>query len=420
MVAPVAEAVEAKDPGLRDDVITDQACTVIGGSQLLRIPKVPRSVSDRIVGSSSSQRSKTHCGAAQSRPMTSALEPIASILPTKVSAMATRFEALYHRRKGGYSKDAQDESFLRELNEISSRASAPPTATSRSRRRSCSSSASPARATTLTSQLLAYCLDTGYVDNVAARFWLAPVQGSGSAASCRRTGPTARFESDYARTLDLHGIHEFGYFWRRWLRKERSRTSPTRVNGGRDRLGRAPASRSPTCRTRSAAARWRRRTSSPPTTCRAFGETLGQVVYVYVERDPLDAAVSILDARRKYYRDPRTWWSYTPPEVEELLKLDEWGQVAGQVHYLQRFYEEACAEAGEDVVVRRPTKSSAERPRRACSARGRAKPRGPRRENRRRAEPPAEFPFRTHEGRGRGKERFAALLAGSRPDTKAP
>jgi hypothetical protein len=35
----------------------------------------------------------------------------------------------------------------------------------------------PRSGTTLTSQLLAYCLDAGYVNNAAARFWLAPVHG---------------------------------------------------------------------------------------------------------------------------------------------------------------------------------------------------------------------------------------------------
>jgi hypothetical protein len=58
--------------------MTDHAGTVIGGSQLLRIPNVPRSVRDRMVGSESSQRSKTHWGAAQSSPMTIAFEGIAA------------------------------------------------------------------------------------------------------------------------------------------------------------------------------------------------------------------------------------------------------------------------------------------------------------------------------------------------------
>ena len=50
--------------------MTDHAGTVIGGSHERRTPNEPRSVSDRMVGSSGSQRSNTNCGAAQSSPIT--------------------------------------------------------------------------------------------------------------------------------------------------------------------------------------------------------------------------------------------------------------------------------------------------------------------------------------------------------------
>src|SRR5439155_26227155 len=52
--------------------MTDHAGTVIGGSQERRTPNEPRSVSERMVGSSGSQRSKTNWGAAQSSPITRA------------------------------------------------------------------------------------------------------------------------------------------------------------------------------------------------------------------------------------------------------------------------------------------------------------------------------------------------------------
>ena len=45
-------------------------------------------------------------------------------------------------------------------------------------------------------------------------------------------------------------------------------------------------------------------------------EILESVVYVYIERDPLDSAISILQARQKYYSDLNTWWSYSPIEYD--------------------------------------------------------------------------------------------------------
>jgi LPS sulfotransferase NodH len=334
------------------------------------------------------------------------------MLPTKVSAMATRFEAFYDRRKGGYTKDAGDERFIRELNEYLE-----------PRERELYGDAEitapfvfvlglPRSGTTLLSQLLAYCLDVGYIDNVTARFWLAPVHGLRlSRGLLGRETLRPAFESDYARTSDLRGIHEFGYFWRHWLRKE-SFADVAHARDREDEIDWAGL--------RHTLANMQEELGGRPFTAKnvlasyhlpRLRAELGQVVYVYVERDPLDVAVSILDARRKYYSDPNTWWSYMPPEVEELAGLDHWEQIAGQVHYLARFFERALPEAGEDVVVRTTYEALCRDPRgvldevtgRSREAHGA--------EIGVTADPPATFPFRTHADRSEEKERFRVLLA---------
>jgi len=325
--------------------------------------------------------------------------------------MATQFEALYDRRKGDYVKDAGDERFLRELNEYLE-----------PRERDLCEDIGitapfvfvlglPRSGTTLLSQLLAYCLDVGYVDNVAARFWLAPVHGLRLSRSLLEGwGARPAFESDYARTADLPGIHEFGYFWRHWLRKE----SFADVAQAREReadLDWAGLRRT--------LANMQQELGGKPFVAKnalaayhlpRLREVLTQVIYVYVARDPLDTAVSILDARRKYYSDLNTWWSYMPPEVEQLASLDYWDQIAGQVHYLERFYERALPEAGEDAVVRTTyeelcrepggvLEAVAERSLEVYGSRiGIA------------AEPPVNFPIRTHADRADERERFRALL----------
>ena len=327
--------------------------------------------------------------------------------------MAATFAELYHRRSGKYAKDAEGEAFVRRLNELLE-------PHERALYRDLDVEAPflfvlglPRSATTLTSQLLAYCLDVGYVDNVAARFWLAPVHGIRlSRELLGADRPPPRFESDYARTADLHGIHEFGYFWRAWLRKEsfadvvhaREREDEIDWAGLRRTLGNVQHALGG----KPVAAKNILASYHLP----RLRAELGKVVYVYVERDPLDTAVSILEARRKYYDDPRTWWSYTPPEVERLLGLDEWEQVAGQVHYLQQLYERGLPEAGLDVVVRTNYEEIARKPRSLLEAVA---------ERSREAhgidiavaqEPPESFPFRRHDGREEDKERFRTLLEG--------
>ncbi len=325
--------------------------------------------------------------------------------------MGATFEELYDRRTGVYGKDAERESFLRRLN-----AALEPH--ERAGYRDLEVEAPflfvlglPRSATTLASQLLAYCLDVGYVDNVAARFWLAPVHGVRlSRELLGEERPPPPFESDYARTPGLNGIHEFGYFWRRWLRKEsfadvvHAREREDEIDWAGLRL--TLANVQDALGSRPVAAKNILASYHLP----RLRETLGKVVYVYVERDPLDAAVSILDARRRYYEDPRTWWSYTPPEVEELLELDEWGQVAGQVHYLQRLYERGLPQAGADVVVRTTYEEIARRPRSLLEAVAERSREAHGTDIAVAQEPPASFPFRTHEEREDDKARFRELL----------
>jgi hypothetical protein len=76
----------------------------------------------------------------------------------------------------------------------------------------------PRSGTTLVHQLLAGCLDIGYVDNIAARFWARPSIGLALSSSVipmheRRI----ELASAHGLAAGAAGPHEFGYFWRRWL-----------------------------------------------------------------------------------------------------------------------------------------------------------------------------------------------------------
>ena len=100
-----------------------------------------------------------------------------------------------------------------------------------------------------------------------------------------------------------------------------------------------------------------------------------------IERDPLDACVSILDARRKYYSDPAAWWSYVPVEYPLLKDLDPWEQVAGQVHYLGAYYGRELAAVGADASIRCQLPGAVQRscrrpPPRLVDRRGRLRLRG--------------------------------------------
>lgn len=196
----------------------------------------------------------------------------------------------------------------------------------------------PRSGTTLLSQLLAHCLDVGFINNLAARFWKAPVSGIRLARLTLGQDPYKAFESHYGSTDKLRDIHEFGYFWREWLLKDsfnnikNARQIEDQINweGLRVTLANMQAE-----------------FNRPMVFKNIFGsyhmhklnETLGKVHWIYIDRDPLDVAVSILQARQKYYDDPNTWWSYVPPDYEKIITLDYWHQIAGQIHFLKTYFQ---------------------------------------------------------------------------------
>ena len=142
-----------------------------------------------------------------------------------------------------------------------------------------------------------------------------------------------------------------------------------------DRLGRAPAH----ARERPARARRSRtsaRTCSARTTARGCARCSARCSGCYVERDPLDAAVSILDARRKHYDDPRAWWSYVPLEYDQLRGPRRVGpdrRPGALPRALLRATELASARrVGRSRTLRRAVR----RPARACSSRSRREARG--------------------------------------------
>jgi LPS sulfotransferase NodH len=197
----------------------------------------------------------------------------------------------------------------------------------------------PRSGTTVLTQLLSQCLDLGFINNLTARFWLAPVTGVRISRTLVEETSESSFESKFGATNRISDIHEFGYFWRHWLKKE----SLEDIETAKDRedsidwIG-----------LRRVLANLQHEFGKAMVFKNIFGsyhlsklqETLGKVVFVYIERDPLDVAVSILRAREEFYIDPNQWWSYAPPEYRKLLDLDYRRQIAGQIHYLKKFYSQ--------------------------------------------------------------------------------
>ena len=209
----------------------------------------------------------------------------------------------------------------------------------------------PRSGTTLLSQILAYSLDVGYINNLMSRFWLAPLHGIRLSKNLIGEEKKSDFNSNYARTSYISDIHEFGYFWRYWLKKE-TFDDVTYVKEREKNID------------------WKELRKVLSTIQVEFNKTmifknifgsyhmlklknlLQKVLYIYIERDTLDVAISILEARKKYYEDLNTWWSYQPIEYEQIKNMDYWHQIAGQIYFLKRFYAKQAKLCGGKYVLK--------------------------------------------------------------------
>jgi hypothetical protein len=208
----------------------------------------------------------------------------------------------------------------------------------------------PRSGTTLAHQVLSWGLDVGYVSNVMARFWLAPHAGAVISEAVLGGSRDDSFVSDYGKTLAPAGGHEFAYFWQHWLGIERLEDLLD-FSGDSERAdwdGAAGAVR----RVQAVFGRpLLFKTNYAAQFLPAFARTFPMPLFVHMRRDPLDVALSILEARHRYYGDDGAWWSTHPPEYESLRGLSPAEQIAGQVVCLRRAYAAQIAKARPELTV---------------------------------------------------------------------
>ncbi len=318
-------------------------------------------------------------------------------------------EELNRKRQPGYRKDAEAEAFLHNMNRALQVLEAPLCQNYPIEHPFIFIFGLPRSGTTLISQLLAHGLKVSYINNLAARFWLAPIHGIRLARNVLGEEKQISFRSNYARTGPPGDIHEFGYFWRYWLKKE-TLADVVFVKEREEQIDWKGLRRVLSTIQREFDKPWVAKNVLGAYHVEKLKHVLGKVLFVYIERDPLDVAVSILEARKKYYTDPNTWWSYTPVEFHLLKDLDYWHQIGGQIYFLRRYYNRQIAAIGEANVVRVHYEQMCRHPasvlqqvqERLEQQFGYELPCD--------LEPPEAFPLRHYESRNEEKQRFAKII----------
>ena len=219
----------------------------------------------------------------------------------------------------------------------------------------------PRSGTTLLYQLAAQCLDLGYVNNLMARFWLRPDYGI--ALSQAVLGPLheANFQSDFGNTKGPHGPHEFGYFWNHWLKFESvdDLANYDRCDLKIDWSGMRHVIRGMQTMFSNGIVM---KAMYAPNHMQAFVKTFTLPLFVYVDRDPSDVALSLLSARKAYYGHADAWWSYYPPNYKELQNCTFDKQIAGQVHSLRETHYRVMQVIPADLIIKVDYRCICERP----------------------------------------------------------
>lgn len=193
----------------------------------------------------------------------------------------------------------------------------------------------PRSGTTLATQILVSFLKVGYINNLIAAFWKAPTYGIELSKRLLGMSYISNFKSNFGRTDSIREPHEFGYFWNYHLNYKSLEQMPSEhedsINW--ENLGRLLNNMS-------------NQFGAPLVfksflfgfhAKRAFQELL-KTCFIYIKRDFISNAFSILKLRKTLNGSIEEWGSIKPIQYEQLKNLSVYEQIAGQIMCLEHEY----------------------------------------------------------------------------------
>lgn len=208
----------------------------------------------------------------------------------------------------------------------------------------------PRSGTTLLSQILFNHLSIACVNNLMARFWDVPLCGAFLSKIVLKDTKSNSYLSSYATTHQITDPHEFGYFWRKHFLCEDITSSypPERadkINWENIRtiiynMNRI-LDKGLVLKNLEIAGYYLER----------FLAIFPRSIYIHIERNPLDTAVSIAKARLEFYNNLNSWWGIYPLEYGKLKDEPYEMQIAGQIYYLTKMYCENIQRANSERII---------------------------------------------------------------------
>ncbi|MBD3614992.1 MAG: sulfotransferase [Gracilimonas sp.] len=193
----------------------------------------------------------------------------------------------------------------------------------------------PRSGTTLAVQQLAEGLKVGYINNLIAAFWKAPLFGIHLSKQLLKDEYHSSFKSTYGRTSGIQEPHEFGYFWNYHLKYDEFYQQDSNHEAKID---------------------WDYLTTLIKNMCEVYDrpilfksflygfhalkaqKILQKTCFIYIRRDLMDNALSILKMRKKYLGDSNEWASIKPKQFDILQERNIYQQIIGQILFLEYEY----------------------------------------------------------------------------------
>jgi len=202
----------------------------------------------------------------------------------------------------------------------------------------------PRSGTTLLSQLFSGCTNAGYPNNLMASFWNAPITG---ALLSKRWTEDKIFtgDSNFGQTSDYREPHEFGAFWRSNLLMD-GMEQPDGVlteSINWSHLANTLEDLS--------------RIFSVPMVYKAFhlawfireiNRVLPDSKWIWITRNTVDNARSILDLRRHLHNDINTWASSKPIGIDKYFVNNPYLEVVAQVELINQWIDSQLKTVNKD------------------------------------------------------------------------
>ena len=247
-----------------------------------------------------------------------------------------------------FQKDAKDEAFLEKLNEALVPLQKSMYKDVPERYPTVQVIGVPRSGSTLLVQAISSALDIGYIDNLIAAFWKAPMCGIALSKKLMSEKYNSNFESTFGRTTDISEPHEFGYFWFSLLgyteMREPAAPDNHMIDWGRVKLlmtNICQAFESPVV-FKNFLIGWHMQQMSAilPKTC-----------FVRIKRDPVENALSLLKMRKQFLGSKDAWVSMKPKEYDWLRDEPYWVQIAGQVYYIEKELDRQIVNCGSTNII---------------------------------------------------------------------